>query len=203
MATNAPTAAPQIVATKARVPSIPLTIAAVVGVAGIAGYALFARWGGLSFSIAPADAMKVMAPLILTAGFIERAVEVLISPWRDARANKLSKNLELAQAATPPVPDKVSDASDALRQYKGKTQQYAFIASLTLGLAAAFVGLRSLWPLLDASKFGSASSTQRNCFEVVDVVLSAVLLAGGADGIHSVVNAFTGYFDATAKKLQQ
>jgi hypothetical protein len=34
----------------------------------------------------------------------------------------------------------------------------------------------------------------------VDVALSAALLAGGADGIHSVMNAITSFFDNTAEK---
>jgi len=32
------------------------------------------------------------------------------------------------------------------------------------------------------------------------VMLSATLLAGGADGIHSIVNAVTSFFNATADK---
>jgi hypothetical protein len=76
-------------------------------------------------------------------------------------------------------------------------------ADRCLGWVTGIVGLRALWHLLEASKFGSASTAQRNCFEAVDVVLSALPLAGGADGFHSVVDAFTGFFDATAKKMER
>jgi len=44
---------------------------------------------------------------------------------------------------------------------------------------------------------------QQWTFLVVDVALSAALLAGGADGIHSVVNAFTTFFETTAQRAQQ
>lgn len=204
MSTTLPATSEQVLAGR-KMPALPapLIIASVIAVIGIASFAVFARWGGLSFSIKPTQVMDVLAPLILTAGFIERAVEVLVSPWRDTGAKKLRQAVKAAQAAVPPAQDRIDQAIGALDQYKGKTQQYAFVASLTLGLAAGIVGLRALWPLLDVSKFGSASAVQRVCFDVIDVVLSAGLLAGGADGIHSVVSAFTGFFDASAKKMQQ
>ena len=47
------------------------------------------RTQALTFSpFGPADVLNRLTPLILTAGFIERSVEVLISPWRDPEANK-------------------------------------------------------------------------------------------------------------------
>jgi hypothetical protein len=183
-------------------PKAPI-VASVIAVIAIGAFASVLRWGGLAFSIKPPKLMNVLSPLILTAGFIERAVEVIVSPWRDAGANIRSAALEVAKAAVPPVEDKVKGATDALQLYKGTTQQYAFVASFTLGLAAAIVGLRVLSPLLDWSKSVCASAVQLGSFVVVDVVLSAALLSGGADGIHSVVQAFTGFFDATAKKTQQ
>src|ERR1700691_4510379 len=98
MATTVSAVSQPIPAKKTWVPPIPLTVAAILGGVGIVGYAMFARWGGLSFSVVPSDLMKLTAPLILTAGFIERAVEVLVSPWRDAEANRLRETVKLAQA---------------------------------------------------------------------------------------------------------
>jgi hypothetical protein len=40
-------------------------------------------------------------------------------------------------------------------------------------------------------------------FNVVDVVLSAALLAGGANGIHSVVSSITTFFDSNAQKEEE
>ena len=188
-------------------------IALVIGVL----FAWLARWRGLPFSIAPSNLLNVMAPLLLAAGFIERAVEVIISPWRDAEANKLARALAVLQApVAPPAAGgavgslgtgaEIKDASDKLADYKGKTQQYAFVASITLSLAAASVGVRALWPLLDMkakSGFEQADPSQQGTFLVVDVILSAALLAGGADGIHAVINSFTTFFNTTAQKAQQ
>jgi hypothetical protein len=44
------------------------------------------------------------------------------------------------------------------------------------------------------------TTDQRGFFFTVDALLTALLLSGGADGVHSVVNAVTTFFDATATK---
>jgi len=169
----------------------------------LAGFAAFAKWGGLNFSIDPGQLMNLMSPLLLAAGFIERAVEVLISPWRDADASKLQTALDQAKAATVPDAAAIKTASDALTEYRGETQRFAFLASMLLGGAAALVGVRALYPLLAAPKATGATWGQQTTFAIVDVFLSAVMLAGGADGLHSVITAFTGYFDATGEKARK
>jgi hypothetical protein len=210
---------------------LPLVFTISIALVVVILYACFARWRGLPFSIDPRNVLSLMAPLLLTAGFIERAVEVIISPWRDTQANKLTNELAVLRApalvvspaaplvgAEAPAPvavpaagmfgtaDQIKIASDKLADYKGTTQQYAFMASLTLSLAAASIGVRALWPLLDMkakSGFEQAGHAQQGTFLVVDVILSAALLAGGADGIHAVVNSFTTFFNTTAQKAQQ
>jgi hypothetical protein len=207
---------------------LPLGLASAIAVVIVGLFAWLARWRGLPFSIDPSNILNVMAPLLLTAGFIERSVEVIVSPWRDAEATKLGRALTLLQMpATPPpappaggaagmppvapagpsgTPEQINAASEKFAEYKGKTQQYAFMTSLTLSLAAASVGVRALWPLLDIkakSGFEQADPKQRGAFLIVDVVLTAALLAGGADGIHAVINSFTTFFNTTAQKAQQ
>jgi hypothetical protein len=95
-------------------------------------------------------------------------------------------------------------ASDALDEYRGETQRYAFAVSLGLSILVSIAGVRSLEPFIDTARFHNTSLTspaQQVFFLCVDVALSAALLAGGADGIHSVVSAVTSFFDATADKV--
>jgi hypothetical protein len=194
-------------------------------------FAWLARWRGVVLTIDPTQVLSKLTPLLLAATFIERAVEVIVSPWRDAGANKLAGHKRammkqtvgrvqggvagaeaggvggaLVGAAVGATVDlqAVTEADDAFQNYKGQTQQYAFAVSLTLSLAAAFVGVRVLWPFVDQPHFDhDLGKNQQWMFLVVDFLLSVVLLAGGADGIHSVINAFTSFFNATAEKSQQ
>lgn len=196
---------PQTAVAPGRSVNIPLLASAAIAFVMVLLYAWMARWSGLSLSIAPQDVMSKMSPLLLIAGFIERAVEVIISPWRDARATVLENKLNAlkAQTAPPADPQDIQRADTAFQNYTGQTQKYAFAVSLTLSLAAAYVGVRALWPFVNQVDFYKLGANQRWMFLVVDVVFSSALLAGGADGIHQVVNAFTTFFSTTAQKATQ
>lgn len=194
------------------------------GIVGVVVLAIVLTWPGINIKVDYTTVPTVLAPLMLTAMFIERAVEVLISPWRDPGADQRARVLKDAKGKTAAVASQQEAANDYI-QYKGKTRRYAFAFALLLGAAVAMVGIRALWPFLDdangkfvaattsvANGVTTASKAQGNpindpqnhhakaAFIVVDVVLSALLLAGGANGIHSLVTAFTSFFDNNTQK---
>lgn len=196
------------------------------GVAIVIVLAIVLAWPGINIKVDYSTVPTVLAPLLLTALFIERAVEVMISPWRDPGADQRARVLKDAKANTAAVASQQA-AADEYIQYKGKTRRYAFAFALLLGTAAALVGIRALWPFVDDpnGKFVPATVSTVNgvttvtkalgnpfnapqnhharaAFIVVDVVLSALLLAGGANGIHSVMTAFTSFFDKNSQKNQ-
>jgi len=165
------------------------------------------RWECVSLSIPVTNIANLLAPLVFAAAVIERAVEILVSPWRDAHASKLESALSAMKAASAanPAAQNAADlqaASDALDEYRGETQKYAFGVSLTLSILTAIVGVRVLGPFLDIAKFHTATQAQQLYFLCLDVALSAALLAGGADGLHFIVKAVTTFFDATAQKAK-
>lgn len=181
---------------------------------------------GDQYQVDSSTVPTVLTPLILTAMFIERAVEVIISPWRDQGADQRARVLKDAKNNLAAIASQQAAADDYL-QYKGKTRRFAFAFALLVGMAAAIVGIRALWPFLDDpnGKFIAATvstvnriptlgkaqgnpindpqnHTARAAFIVVDVVLSSLLLAGGANGIHSVVTAFTSFFENNTQRNQ-
>ena len=171
---------------------------------GLALFAWFAMWPGLTLSLQLQNVASTLAPLIFTAAFIERAVEVFISPWRDPDADKLHSAHAAALSNPNATTDQKATLRNALDAYKGKTKQYAFAALMAFGLVAAMVGVRALWPFLDEhANTLFTNLAQRNTFYVFDVVLSAALMAGGANGIHSVISAVTSFTDASAEKSKQ
>ena len=168
-------------------------------------------WSAINLTVSVSDLAGKLAPLAVAAAVIERAVEILISPWRDGEANKLSRTVDAvkAAAAKPPSDDdakKLKDASDKLDDYRSQTQQYAFAVSLALSVLASMAGVRALGAFFDTTSKtlppGFLTSPQYYFFTVVDMALSAALLAGGADGIHSVMNAITTFFDSSATKTE-
>lgn len=160
-----------------------------------------------------ADLTGLLAPLAFCAAVIERAVEILISPWRDSEATKLEESVAAIKgrptgngAECQKTAADLQAMSDRLDEYRGKTQQYAFAVSLTLSIMLSIAGVRALEPFINSAQFHDVAVTppaQQLFFRCVDVALSAALLAGGADGVHSVVNAVTSFFDASAEKAKQ
>lgn len=172
-----------------------LLLLASLGVLVVLAFVL--AWPGVSIKVDVNTVPTVLAPLMLTAAFIERAVEVMISPWRDPGSDQKVQALKAATNNSAAIASQQA-AADDYTQYKGKTRRYAFAFALLLGTAAAMVGVRALWPFLD----DPSKNPPRTAFIVVDVVLSALLLAGGANGIHSVVIMFTSFFDNNSQKNQ-
>lgn len=169
---------------------------------GILGFLyFFNRWGWQQLPFGNLNQLSIytnLAPLMLLAGLIERAVEVVITPWRDPDADEKSSKLAQAknQAAKPGATSDdqqaLADTQSDLNQYTGKTRQYAYAIALILSVCAATAGIRTIWPLVDTSAFKTpAFSAQQIVFvHWFDLLLTTLLLAGGATGLHAPINGF-------------
>src|ERR1700692_2104712 len=116
------------------------------------------HWNAALFQIInPSNIVGFLTPLILTAAVIERAVEGVISPWRDQEADRkqsVVKNASTLVAAAPDnpgAPDSLQDAADDLSLYTGQTRRYAYALALGFSVLAVTAGIRVLWPMLDAN----------------------------------------------------
>jgi hypothetical protein len=181
----------------------PLLIGMTIAACGILVFACVASWWGIALSVQAANVANLLAPLFLASAFIERAAEVVITPWRDPGYNDIRAKLTAASAANPPNAAQVNALTQELSDYVAETTRYAFIVVFFFGLVAAMIGIRALSPFLGKPLEGAISDAgQRETFIIFDVVLSAALLAGGSNGIHSIVDAVTSFFDASAQKMQ-
>jgi hypothetical protein len=215
----------------------PVDISLGLFLVGILVFAVIAKWDALPLNLDPKNIVGLLGPITLAAAFIERAVEVVISPWRDPDASHLVNKLDQAKkhaaltaltatvtsaAATaaaldPAIKQAAQDSTDAAHQatanasladaaitsYRGVTKQYAYAISLLLGMFVAYCGVRGLANLCGTNAFNNIHNGQRLMFNIVDVVLTAAVLAGGANGIHSIVNVVTTFADVTSDKNKQ
>lgn len=186
-----------------------IPVLAVLGVLAAAGivFGISFGWQGLPMSVSIQNAGTLLAPIAFAAAVVERGVEILISPWRDAEASKLENAIAAIKARQAPDPATAEKneadlkrTSDELEEYRGTTQRYAFGVSLILSTLVSIAGFRALGPFLSSDALAQATAAQKGFFLFVDIALTATLLAGGADGVHSVVNAVTTFFDSTADK---
>lgn len=187
----------------------PLFTAGILALLGVIVFRAFLNWDAIGLTVKLTDLSNLLAPLVFAAAVIERAVEIIVSPWRDAEASKLEKEMAAIDARPADPAANAQNAvdrkavSDKLDDYRGDTQRYAFAISLTLSILASIAGVRALGSFMDPRRLTNAAFThgaQYLFFLGLDVALTAALLSGGADGIHSVVNAVTSFFDATADK---
>ena len=151
------------------------------------------RASSLGFSSeALANVGNVLAPLVLIAAFIERAVEVLLTPVRGDQTDMLRHKIEDAKQAGSDT----AQLERRLAEYKLGTRRQAFFLAVAIGLLASVLGVRGLEGLLETAPARGSS------LQFFDVVLTGVVLGGGADGIHKPIQAFTDYMERVSKNAK-
>lgn len=157
------------------------------------------------------DVTRLFTQLILVALIIERALEVVLTPWRgpetERRATSVQHFDRLAkapgQAPSPQAQEELEQSKVELIDFKTKTQQIAFKASFVLGVIVSLVGIRTLSPLVEPNAFSKLPNFQQVSFNALDVFLTGALLSGGADGLHQILSLFLDYVGKTRDGLQR
>ncbi|OLB84468.1 MAG: hypothetical protein AUI12_13520 [Acidobacteria bacterium 13_2_20CM_2_57_6] len=152
------------------------------------------------------DVVRLFTQLILVALIIERALEVILTPWRGPEAERMTAELQhhdqLAKSGNPTAQDNLQKSKLDLTDFKCKTQNLAFKVSFVLGIIVASFGIRTLAPLVEPNAFGKLPHLQQVGFAALDVLLTGALLSGGADGLHQVLSLFLDYVGKTRDRVQ-
>lgn len=148
--------------------------------------------------VAVADVGRIVAPLLLLALFLERAIEVVVGAWREGDR----QSLELACAAPELDLEERQGRRNILLAHRDTTRCIALLASLTAGVLLSALGVRVLEQLVDADMLAALAEWQQRSFAVLDVLITGALLAGGADGLHKVVATFTTFMEQSAERIR-
>jgi hypothetical protein len=140
----------------------------------------------------PGEFVQAVTPLLLVALFVERALEIVIGGLYGGAEAELKKL----------VKEKQKSDTDLLK-FKASTRRVAFAGALVFGLTISAIGVRGLELFVDPAVFDTLTSTQRTVFRTVDVLVTASLIAGGADGMHKLVSVFTNGMDKINAGLKQ
>ena len=189
---------------RARTQSNWLFPAALVACSAVAAWQASA-FTGLAFK--PFRAEEIvgnLTALFLISVFLERALEVFVSSWRDGDRRKLEHEIAhaLADAKAAPAPEaerRVLQRRQDLADFKAQTARWSLMCGLVAGAVIALAGARALGPLLAA--LPPVGSPQALVVTIVDVVITAGLIGGGSDGIHKLVSVITDYLDAVRGKV--
>lgn len=148
--------------------------------------------------------VSLLTPLFIIALFLERALEVFISAWREPRKQEIQTRIDVLRVSkgVPPGASAVGLGGPAteMEVYKADTKRIAFLCGVGAGILISVAGVRVLHPLVnwDADMAGS----QAAMFNTVDVFLTGGLLGGGSDGMHKLVSVITDFLDSTRLKVQ-
>lgn len=154
--------------------------------------------------------------LVIVALFLERALEVYklsyFSPEKERLAAKVEHfQMELLSLSpqTSANSDKIQavqlrlySAEESLRNYINHMRQSLLRVAIGFGLLIGLVGLRSLESAFDFPVPESVLEMFRfYLFRVLDLILTAGLIAGGSEGLHNVIKKIGGLFPDIPQKV--
>lgn len=169
--------------------------------------------------------LQLLIYLFLIALFIEQALEIIVNILRDPSKDKLEKEKkkfkdeidELKNETS--ITEKTAEKSginihepkvqckklefdkkdEELKLYKNETRQMTLVLGLYFGLIISALGIRVL---------GTITSVDYNnwdvhIFNLLDILLTGSVIAGGSQGIHKMIREFIGFFQKTIIPLQE
>lgn len=182
---------------KAMIRWIPIVVALIVG-------ASVAMWPPLKFvNLSGADFASRFSALVFFSLLIERTVEIIMSIWRSEEANNheaaVQRLIASNTAATDPA---LIKAQTSLIKYKAETMQWTMPTGFALGLLVSAFGVRALSQFIDptATGVGAPLEEQRWWFNMIDILFTGALLAGGADPIHKLLDLYRKFVEASAAR---
>lgn len=175
----------------------PILVAVVVG-------AYVAMWPPLKFvDLGGTDLASRFSILVFFSLLIERTVEILMSIWRSEEANKREAAVQSLVAAKTPANDPaLISAQTKLIEYKAETMQWTIPIGFSLGLLISAFGVRALSQFIDpaSAAAGTPPEAQLWWFNMMDIVFTGSLLAGGADPIHKLLDLYRRVVENSAGK---
>jgi hypothetical protein len=171
----------------------------------------------LEFSAnAPQRVWDALTGLFLVALTFERALEVLVTTFREPGEMPLRHKLDEVQERLDfipkdirlPQPEKLAleerlvvehaGARKALDGYKSETRVVSLGLSLVCAIIVSAAGFRVLATVVSNPPTGG--TFQGAVFTVIDVLLTGGLIAGGSKGIHALTQAVGEVLDATRRR---
>ena len=141
-------------------------------------------------------ALTQLGILYIIALFVERALEVLIKAWRQGEKIRLEQQRDGTDGSQR------ADAERALAEYRAGTQKRALLLGLTLGVLVSLAGVRLLGPMFEFDPTAGWAGQER-LFHLIDIVITAGLIAGGSSTIHELMALIDDFLKASRRRANQ
>lgn len=177
---------------------------------------------GLLYALLPMDplafqptiikvVLQQLTILLLMALFLERVLEVYKLSYLSPEKERLAAWVEQCQVSVEALcsSDRIQiaqqdlyQAEDSLRVYKGAMRRNLLQTAIVFGLLIGLVGVRSLEGAFYIPPPESTLDFFRcYLFRLLDLILTAGLIAGGSEGIHGIIKQLRGLLPDISKKV--
>lgn len=164
-------------------------------------------------SVSAAAVVELLATIFVVTLFMERAQEVILTTMRargseqlELSIRKYKRVIQRKKKIAPDQPidecfyDQLERARIEKMDYRAYTRVLALRLGLLFGLMISLAGVRSIGVLVDDAVLMQLSSMQLSMFNVVDVLLTGGVMAGGSDGIHKMTELYRSYIEINVKR---
>lgn len=157
--------------------------------------------------------------LIVVALFLERALEVYKLFYFSQEKERLTAQVKQRQLelntlllssaedssrsdAVQTIKDRLFSAEENLQVHQDHTRQRILQVAIAFALLLSAVGLRSLEGIVQYPAPETISETFRlYLFRVLDLSLTAGLIAGGSEGLHSIIKKLYSFFPDASRQV--
>ena len=136
------------------------------------------------------DYSSLLTNLAFIAIVLERFIEVFLGTVRTSAKRDIQEKIRLATDVSEKV-----QAETELERYRAQTATHAMRLAFVLGLIASLAGIRTLALLFDAVEL---VGFQAFLFHLMDILLTAGLVAGGSKAINQVTDLFGSHIGRSA-----
>jgi chemotaxis signal transduction protein len=199
-------------------PPVRVHLARVIKIRGIViivvalAFSVYFQTTTLAFRPEPnVTVLSMLGYLLLVSLFVERAIEIILSSWRSAEADKLDREIDKEKkeirAAQPkenqdlPLtsPD-LEELLDTRAIYRAESRFAALWIGMCIGVIVSLAGVRILGNLFETDRL---TEFQTGLFIVVDVLLTGFVLAGGSDAINKIYKVYSSFMSRVEQRNRQ
>lgn len=151
--------------------------------------------------------------LLLICIFVERSIEMFLSSFRGAGADKLDLKIKNLQENIKDLEGKMQFDDVAMKQltemktnlrttgddrahYRAESGYLALWIGLLIGLVVSLVGVRILGNIVE---FDNMVDKQKGGFIAVDVLLTGSVLAGGSEAFNKIMKVYNSFMTKSAE----
>ncbi len=167
---------------------------------------IFESLGPINFKeVSQSQIISLLTSLFVIAAFLERALEVYISTSRGPGAMQLDNEIVMIKHEIETKPDSAELKSRLMKVkqerelYRLETKKRSLWVGLLFGVLISAVGIRTLGVLVAGLE--DLKHFQQQVLNIIDVLLTGGLLAGGSDGLHKFSQLYNTYMNNLNQKI--